>query len=72
MKNAERIMIDVARVVRDYECGARALNCFEAVDQIRELVADNCEHCSFSSVDCREDHKLTCFEGYSNYLRGEA
>ena len=70
MKNAERIMIDVARVVRDYESGR--LNETVAVFEVLDLVNNNCEHCAFLNNNCQDDHKKTCVDGYSIYLRSEA
>lgn len=70
MKNAERVMTDVGYVVRDWENGNVSAEL--AVKKINELSNDSCFHCSFKNQDCRRNDEMSCFEGFSLWLRGEA
>lgn len=70
MLNAERIMTDVGYVVRDWENGR--VNPDTAVKKILELTKDNCDHCVYDIQNCRNNHEVNCFSGFSQWLRGEA
>ena len=70
MRNAERVMNDVAIIVRDFELGR--LNATDAVYEVLDLVNDDCRHCAFSSSNCRDDHQKTCGGGFEEWLGEEA
>lgn len=70
MKNAERIIVDVAHILLDYE--SRRVSPEIAVKKILEMTKDSCEHCVYKGENCKERHDMTCFEGFSLWLRGEA
>lgn len=70
MTNGERIMKDVASIVREYENGN--VKTFPAVSKIAELSALNCSHCIYCGTCKPEDHTKTCYNGTRSYIEGEA
>lgn len=70
MTNAERVLKDVGNIVRDYEDGRVSAEL--AVKKINEFSKDGCYHCAFKKQDCLRNDEMTCFNGFSQWLRGEA
>lgn len=69
MKNGERIMYDVASIVREYEAGR--VKAEPAIRKINELTEQNCDHCAYLG-NCTRDSHHTCYNGFMQYLVNEA
>lgn len=65
MTNGERIMRDVALIVREYEIGG--VKDINAILKINELTDQSCEHCIYLG-SCQKDTRGTCYNGFLEYI----